>query len=131
MGDRLQGALGARYEQLDVGNPDGHGMSAAILGGAVNKRRNLRLYVFLRRQEETAEDGDAEGKSYFFDDVSGVAVSKRATWRANKPTGLFDQVGATAPSDLSPSGGSPPAAQAPVYTPLLIPVPPLPPAGGG
>ena len=70
MADRLQEALGSGYEQLDVGHPDGHGMSAAMMGGKVNKRRNMRLYVFLK-------NGVEDGETYFFDAISNVATSKR------------------------------------------------------
>ena len=80
MASRLQDALGENYEQLDVGHPDGHGMSAEMMG--VNKRRNMRLYVFLKR---------GAGDTYFFDTVSNVATGNQASWKlrsSNKP-GLF------------------------------------------
>ena len=56
MAERLKEALGSEYDLLDdIGHPDGHGMSAAVMGGRLNKRRNMRLYVFLRVVSEGGE----------------------------------------------------------------------------
>ena len=76
MGDRLQAALGPRYEQLNVGEgSDGHGMSAKTVGG-INKNRNLRIYVFLRRS--------SDGAHHLFDEVRFTGVGKKGTTRINR-----------------------------------------------